>query len=85
MIIGVPKEIKNNENRIALTPGGALELVKRGHTVYVQKGGGLGSGFSDEQYIKAGCKNASNYRRSVCHCRNDYEGERAHRIGVCLD
>ena len=36
MIIGIPKEIKNNENRVALTPAGAKELVKRGHTVYVQ-------------------------------------------------
>ena len=54
MIIGVPKEIKNNENRIALTPAGAAELVKRGHEVYVQAGGGLGSGFKDEDYINAG-------------------------------
>jgi len=56
MIIGVPKEIKNNENRVALTPAGAAELVKRGHVVYVQKTGGMGSGFSDEDYIKAGAK-----------------------------
>jgi alanine dehydrogenase len=56
MIIGVPKEIKNNENRIALTPGGALELTKRGHTVYVQKDGGIGSGFNDNMYIDAGAK-----------------------------
>lgn len=54
MIIGVPKEIKNNENRIALTPAGAAELVKRGHEVYVQAGGGSGSGFRDEDYISAG-------------------------------
>lgn len=54
MIIGVPTEIKNNENRIALTPGGALELTKRGHEVYVQKGGGIGSGFTDEMYQDAG-------------------------------
>jgi alanine dehydrogenase len=54
MIIGVPKEIKNNENRIALTPAGAAELVKRGHEVYVQAGGGKGSGFKDEDYIAAG-------------------------------
>ena len=56
MIIGVPKEIKNNENRIALTPAGAAELVKRGHKVYVQANGGNGSGFLDEDYIKAGAK-----------------------------
>ena len=54
MIIGVPKEIKNNENRIALTPAGAAEFVKRGHTVYVQSGGGVGSGFDDETYVAAG-------------------------------
>ncbi len=56
MIIGVPKEIKNNENRIALTPAGAAELSKRGHEVYIQAGGGAGSGFPDEDYINAGAK-----------------------------
>lgn len=54
MIIGVPKEIKNNENRIALTPAGAAELVNHGHKVYVQTGGGEGSGFLDDDYIAAG-------------------------------
>jgi len=56
MIIGVPSEIKNNESRIALTPGGALELTKRGHTVYVQKDGGFGSGFNNTMYIDAGAQ-----------------------------
>lgn len=56
MIIGVPKEIKNNENRVALTPAGTQELVKRGHTVYVQATAGVGSGFSDDQYAQAGAK-----------------------------
>ncbi len=56
MIIGVPTEIKNNENRIALTPGGALELTKRGHTVYVQKKGGVGSGLNDQMYKDAGAQ-----------------------------
>ncbi|MEM7572519.1 MAG: alanine dehydrogenase [Bacteroidota bacterium] len=54
MIVGCPTEIKNNENRVALTPAGVLELAKRGHTVYVQAGAGMGSGFSDEEYVKAG-------------------------------
>ena len=54
MIIGVPKEIKTDENRIALTPAGALELTKRGHTVYIQKGAGVGSGFPDSEYKEAG-------------------------------
>ncbi len=54
MIIGVPKEIKNNENRVALTPGGVLEMIKAGHKVYVQSTAGLGSGITDEEYIQAG-------------------------------
>ena len=54
MIVGCPTEIKNNENRVALTPAGVMELAKRGHTVYVQAGAGMGSGFSDEEYITAG-------------------------------
>ncbi|NNF32648.1 MAG: alanine dehydrogenase [Saprospiraceae bacterium] len=54
MIIGVPKEIKNNENRVALTPAGAMEFVKNNHTVYVQSTAGDGSGFSDEEYVEAG-------------------------------
>jgi len=54
MIIGVPKEIKNNENRVALTPAGVAELKKFNHTVYVQKSAGAGSGFSDEAYRGAG-------------------------------
>jgi len=56
MIIGVPKEIKNNENRVALTPAGVLEFVKRGHKVFIQSSAGEGSGFSDEEYIDAGAK-----------------------------
>lgn len=56
MIVGVPKEIKNNENRVALTPAGAQELTRRGHTVYIQATAGEGSGFSDEEYVKAGGK-----------------------------
>ena len=56
MIIGVPKEIKNNENRVALTPAGALELTKRNHTVYVQSSAGEGSGFPDEDYLAAGAQ-----------------------------
>ncbi|WP_209331590.1 alanine dehydrogenase [Lunatimonas salinarum] len=54
MKIGVPKEIKNNENRVALTPAGAKELSKRGHEVFVQQHAGIGSGFSDSQYLQAG-------------------------------
>ena len=56
MIIGVPKEIKNNENRVALTPAGAMELIRRGHEVYVQSTAGVNSGFKDEDYVKQGAK-----------------------------
>ena len=56
MIIGVPKEIKNNENRVAVTPAGVQEFTKNGHQVYVQSTAGVGSGFSDEQYAEAGAK-----------------------------
>ncbi len=54
MIIGVPKEIKNNESRVGMTPAGVFELVKNGHTVYVQTGAGEGSGFFDRDYKKVG-------------------------------
>ena len=54
MIIGVPKEIKDNENRVALTPAGTRELTKRGHTVYVQTNAGFQSGFPDAEYTQAG-------------------------------
>ena len=56
MRIGLPKEIKNNENRVGLTPSGIVELVKNGHTVFVQANAGTGSGFSDEDYLKAGAE-----------------------------
>lgn len=54
MIIGIPKEIKNNENRVSLTPAGAQELIAHGHTVYVQHNAGINSGFPDEAYASAG-------------------------------
>ena len=56
MIIGVPKEIKTNENRVALVPAGAELLVAKGHSVFVERGGGLGSGFTDEQFVTAGAQ-----------------------------
>jgi alanine dehydrogenase len=54
MIIGIPKEIKNNENRVALTPGGVFEMAKKGHMVYVQSSAGVGSGITDADYQHAG-------------------------------
>ncbi len=54
MIIGVPKEIKTHENRVSLQPGGVLQLKRNGHTVLVEKGAGVGSGFTDEMYVERG-------------------------------
>ena len=54
MIVGIPKEIKNNESRVGMTPGGVFELVKNGHKVYVQSEAGEGSGFFNQDYQQAG-------------------------------
>ncbi|WP_243438430.1 alanine dehydrogenase [Fundidesulfovibrio soli] len=54
MIIGIPKEIKPQENRVAMTPGGVASLVRAGHTVLVEEGAGIGSGLTNEEYVKAG-------------------------------
>jgi alanine dehydrogenase len=54
MIVGVPKEIKTKENRIAMTPGGVESLTRRGHAVRVESGAGLGSGISDAEFTAAG-------------------------------
>ena len=56
MKIGIPKELKNNENRVGMTPAGVAELKKHGHTVYVQHTAGENSGFSDEEYINVGAE-----------------------------
>lgn len=56
MRIGVPKEIKNNENRVAMTPAGVMHLVKEGHQVVIEKGAGLGSSFTDDDYLGAGAE-----------------------------
>ncbi|MBR0290039.1 MAG: alanine dehydrogenase, partial [Selenomonadaceae bacterium] len=56
MIIGVSKEIKNNENRVGLTPAGADAFVKAGHKVLIEQGAGIGSGFDDESYSAVGAQ-----------------------------
>lgn len=56
MIIGVPKEIKNNENRVAITPAGVVSLITEGHQVLVEAGAGVGSGFPNEEYVSAGAQ-----------------------------
>src|SRR3972149_1105491 len=59
MIIGIPKEIKPDEYRVALIPVGVEEMLKHGHTVLVENGAGLGSGIPDQEYKKAGAKLAN--------------------------
>ena len=56
MIVGVPKEIKTEEYRVAVTPIGVKEFVRAGHTVVVEKGAGVGAGFSDDAYVAAGAE-----------------------------
>jgi len=56
MKVGIPKEIKNNENRVGMTPAGVAELVRRGHEVSVQHTAGEGSGFADDEYVTAGAR-----------------------------
>lgn len=56
MLIGIPKEIKNNENCVALTPAGVHSLVSRGHRVLIETNAGLGSGFTDADYQKQGAE-----------------------------
>ena len=56
MKVGVPKEVKNNENRVALTPSGVHELVRAGHDVFVQATAGVGSSIPDQDFVDAGAK-----------------------------
>jgi len=67
MIIGVPKEIKNHEYRIGLTPAGVKELVVNGHDVIVENNGGASIGFDNEQYITAGAKIIDSAFRNFCN------------------
>ena len=54
MIIGVPKEIKAQEDRVAMSPAGVDACVRAGHTILIESGAGNGSGFTDEEYLRAG-------------------------------
>ncbi|MGD0233860.1 MAG: alanine dehydrogenase [Syntrophorhabdales bacterium] len=63
MIIGVPKEIKAEENRVAVVPGGVETLAARGHTVIIERGSGAGSGFGDLDYERAGARIAASYEQ----------------------
>ena len=61
MIIGVPKEIKPQEHRVALLPSAAYQLTRHGHTVLVEVGAGVGSGYPDEEYVAAGAETVSRH------------------------
>ncbi|HSI62432.1 MAG TPA: alanine dehydrogenase, partial [Candidatus Saccharimonadia bacterium] len=61
MIIGVPKEVKPQENRVALLPSAAYQLIKRGHQVVVESNAGFGSGFPDGEYVRAGAEVVSTH------------------------
>ncbi len=56
MLVGVPKEIKNHEYRVAITPAGVVELIRNGHQVIVEKNAGVGSAISDSEYETSGAK-----------------------------
>ena len=64
MIVGVPKEIKLDEYRVAMLPVGVEELVRRGHRVLVEAGAGLGSGIADHDYLQQGARWSAARRRS---------------------
>ncbi len=64
MIIGVPEEIKNNENRVGMTPAGVTAFKNNGHDIWIETGAGLGSGFTDEDYIAAGAKIVSSAKEA---------------------
>ena len=59
MRVGVPKEIKDHEDRVGLVPSSVAELVHHGHEVLVERGAGLGAGLGDEQYVAAGARIAA--------------------------
>lgn len=84
MIIGVPKEIKNNENRVGMTPSGVAELVKRGHTVYIQHTAGENSGFQDEAYTAVGAQILPTMEETYA-IPDDSKSKRTYRTGVQTD
>ena len=78
MIIGVPKEVKNNENRVAMTPAGVFNLKSAGHEVIIEKGADLGSSFRTRITLKLAL-NRCNCRRSM-ECEYGYESKRTSRF-----
>ena len=69
MIVGIPREIKDRENRVSTTPAGVAEYVSHGHSVLVECDAGAGSGFANEEYEQAGAKLSQLARESLCASR----------------
>ena len=82
MIIGVPKEIKDNEARVGVTPAGVKELAEAGHTVLVETQAGAQSGFPDEEYQNAGAEIVGEAGYTLGKGRDRGQGQGAHREGV---
>ncbi len=80
--VGIPREVKNNEFRVAITPAGVHELVRDGHQVVVEKGAGAGSSIPDAEYTAAGAAILRHRRRGVGRRRPAAEGQGAGRRGV---
>ena len=79
MLVGVPKEIKDNEYRVGLVPSTVRELTREGHRVMVETGAGLGAGLADADYQAAGAEIAPRRRRRLRPRRTDREGQGAAR------
>ena len=78
MKIGVPKEIKQQEYRVALLPSGAYQLIKRGHQVIVERNAGVGAGYPDAEYESAGAKMVDSHAAVFRSARGPPVGDRAH-------
>ena len=85
MIVGVPKEIKRDEYRVAILPVGVEELTRAGHQVLVERGAGIGSGLPDDLYNEQGARLVDTAPRSVRRGRDDRQGQRAAAERIAAD
>ena len=81
MRVGVPKEVKNHEYRVAITPIGVHELVAHGHEVVIQRDAGIGSQISDEEFVRAGATIVGDRRGGVGHRRRHRHGAQGQGAG----
>ena len=84
MIIGVPKEIKEQEYRVALLPSGAYQLIKRGHQVVVERGAGVGAGYPDAEYEAAGAKLVDTHAAVFATGGLDHQSQRTVAGGIAV-